>query len=393
MRVALYHPWIYVKGGIERSILELKTRSRHDWTIFTSRYLPEETFPQFQELGVVEIAPISLNRSWAPVAMACARLLFAGREWQRYDALMVSCDGIGNLVTLRAHGVPLLCLCHTPLKVAYDPLTNQRWRRLHKPGLPTRAGVHLFKWIDRWTWRRYRRVFSVSREVESRLQNAGVVEPGQTEVVHPGVDVDRMVPSGRREAFFLLPGRIMWTKNVELGIEAFTEMKRRHVQANGRGPLRLVVAGMVDAKSRSYLQHLRDMSKRRDDIEFVLSPEDNDLFDLYDRCFAVLFTPPNEDWGIVPLEAMAFGKPVVAVNQGGPTESVLDGQTGFLCEPAPGPFAGAMERLLADPELYERMSVAARKRALRYHWRYFVGQIDDYLDSLVSSQRQALKVL
>lgn len=392
MRAALYHPWIYLKGGIERTILELVTRSRHDWTIFTSKYLPEETFPQFRDLDITEFAPVSVNRNWAPVAMACAQLLLVGREWQRFEALLVSCDGIGNLVTLRADGVPLLCLCHTPLKVAYDPLTNQRWRRLHRPNLLTRAGVRLFTWIDRRTWKRYRRVFCVSQEVEGRLRNAGVVAPGQTEVVHPGVDVDRMAPSGRREPFFLLPGRIMWTKNVELGIDAFTELKRRRARANGRGPLRLVIAGMVDAKSRPYLENLRDLTSGHDDVEFVLNPRDDDLFDLYDRCLAVLFTPPNEDWGIVPLEAMAFGKPVVAVNRGGPAESVLHGQTGFLCPPTPDEFAAAMESLLADPDLYRRMSAAARERAFRYRWQSFVGKIDDYLDSLVSTDRRPLKV-
>ncbi len=325
MRVAVYHPWIYLKGGIERTILELVTRSRHRWTIFTSCYLPEETFPEFQQLEVVEIAPVSVNRSLASVAMACARLLLAKWNWKGFDALMISCDGPGNLLALRSNGVPLLCLCHTPLKIAYDPYAKERWRRLAKPSLLTRAGVRLFTWIDRWAWKRYRRVFCVSGEVERRLRYAGLAEPGTTEVVHPGVDVERLAPSGRREPFFLLPGRIMWTKNVELGIRALMELKRSHRDVASVQPLRLVIAGMVDAKSRPYLAWLRELAVGRDDIEFVVCPPDADLFDLYDRCLAVLFTPPNEDWGIVPLEAMAFGKPVVSVNRGGPVESVLDG--------------------------------------------------------------------
>lgn len=63
-------------------------------------------------------------------------------------------------------------------------------------------------------------------------------------------------------------------------------------------------------------------------------------------CLAVLYTPQHEHFGIVPLEAMAAGRPVVACNSGGPTESVLDGQTGFLCEPESRAWADAMARLL-----------------------------------------------
>jgi glycosyltransferase involved in cell wall biosynthesis len=393
MRVALYHPWIYLKGGIERTILELVARSRHQWSVFTSRYLPDDTFPEFRDLDVRQFAPVSVKRDLGTVALSCARLLTAKQDWSGYDALMVSCEGVGNLLTFRSDGTPLLCLCHTPLKIAYDPHTNERWRATRKPSALTRLGVRIFTSIDRRAWKRYRRIFCVSAEVEQRLRRVNAVRPGQTEIAHPGVDVDRMTPSGRREPFFLLPGRIMWTKSIELGLQAFMEMKRSPDGATGREGLRLVVAGMVDSKSRPYLSDLRRLAAGRDDIEFVLGPTDEDLFDLYDRCYGVLFTPQNEDWGIVPLEAMAFGKPVIAVNQGGPSESVLDGETGFLCRPAAvADFAAAMGRLVNDSELYQRMSAAARERAKRFHWNTFVSAIDDYLDTLTVEERLPMEV-
>lgn len=63
-------------------------------------------------------------------------------------------------------------------------------------------------------------------------------------------------------------------------------------------------------------------------------------------CTAVLYTPQNEHFGIVPLEAMASGRPVIACDSGGPTESVQHGITGFLCKPSPDAFAHAMRMLL-----------------------------------------------
>ncbi len=376
MRVAMYYPWIYLKGGIERTILELARRSRHDWTIFSSNFQPADTFPELSQMDVRTIGSVSLKRDLGSVASACASLLRRSYDWRAFDAVLVHCDGLGNLVTMRSSGAPLLCLCHTPLKIAYDEHANERWQRMFRPGLASRAGVSAFMAIDRLAWRRYKRVFAVSGEVQRRLTSRGLVPAGRSEVLRPGVDLDRMQPSGRREPFFLLPGRVMWSKNVELGIEAFAAYKDR-----AGGDMRLVIAGMVDGKSGPYLARLKSMAGGRGDVEFVENPTDEALFGLYDRSHAVLFTPPNEDWGIVPLEAMAFGKPVIAVGRGGPAESIVHGETGFLCEDTPEAFAKAMAAT-GDEAVHARMSAAALARVRQFGWTQFVDRIDGYLDGL-----------
>jgi len=93
-----------------------------------------------------------------------------------------------------------------------------------------------------------------------------------------------------------------------------------------------------------------------------------------------VFPSLNEDWGIVPLEAMAHGKPVLAVNSGGPTESVVDGETGFLLEPSAAAFATKMSWLVEHSEEARRMGVAAVARAKRYSWDAFVQRLDDYVE-------------
>lgn len=72
---------------------------------------------------------------------------------------------------------------------------------------------------------------------------------------------------------------------------------------------------------------------------------------LLTACVGVLYTPQHKHFGIVPLEAMASGRPVIACNSGGPTESVLPGVTGFLCGPSPSQFADAMGKLLVSERL------------------------------------------
>ncbi len=273
MKIALYHPWVYLKGGIERTLVELTGRSRHDWTIFCNRYVPDDTFPEFLEREVVQLSPVTVKRGVLSVASACARVMLEAPDLRRFDALVVSCDGIGNLITLRQAKTPMISLCHTPLKVAHDPVTRERWLRYKRPSLLTRVAVDAFAAVDRRLWGRYRRVFAVSEEVASRLAAAGLRR--NVEVLHPGVDVSRLQPSGRREPFFLAPGRIMWTKNLELAIEAFSDWKR----AVDGTDARLVIAGMVDEKSHSYRARLKRMASRTDGIEFIESPSDDELFD------------------------------------------------------------------------------------------------------------------
>jgi glycosyltransferase involved in cell wall biosynthesis len=115
-------------------------------------------------------------------------------------------------------------------------------------------------------------------------------------------------------------------------------------------------------------------------VMFVANPSDAELGALYARCCALIFPSLNEDWGIVPLEAMAHGKPVLAVNRGGPVESVVDGETGYLLEPTPAAFARAMTSLAAASGLAERLGRQAAERAKRYSWDRFVKRLDDYFE-------------
>jgi glycosyltransferase involved in cell wall biosynthesis len=140
---------------------------------------------------------------------------------------------------------------------------------------------------------------------------------------------------------------------------------------------------MVDTKSRPYLQTLMARAGGRPDVRFVVSPQDDELLSLYQRCWAVVFPPLNEDWGLVPLEAMACAKPVLATDRGGPRESVVDGETGFLRDDHPEAFAAAIRRLvdMPEPEL-DLMSAQARLRALDFPWSSFVHRIDDHVDQL-----------
>jgi glycosyltransferase involved in cell wall biosynthesis len=381
MRIALYHPWIYVKSGLERTIVEIYRRSRHRWTILTSHYDREGTFPELKEMGIVELPRVSVRRRYGTVLRAAAAIASTRLDLSGHDALAVCCDGLGSLINFRNREIPSVCLCFTPLRAVYD--REYRARHLSRLGpvrplaLAFEAGYRI---IDRLAWRRYRDVICISETVRDRVVSGGLWPGNRIEVAYAGIAGERIRVCHTLERFFFLPGRIMWTKNIELGLLAFKEFRER----TGLD-FQLVVAGMVDEKSRPYLAYLERVAAGDPAIRFLRDRSDAEMDDLYARCHAVLFTSFNEDQGLTPLEAAAHGKPVVAVNRGGPTETVRHGETGFLEEPAPAAFSRAMEALARDPGLARAMGARAAERARQFTWGEFVERVDSCFSRLRES--------
>lgn len=384
MKVALYHPWIYLKGGLERTIFEIAKRSRHEWTIYTSHFDAAGTFPEAQAYGVRELDRVSVQRSYGAVLGASLRIARTKLDTAAADALVVCCDGVGSFITLRNHERPILNLCFTPLRAVYDQeyrkhhLGRQGWRRWG-----ALLAEHVYKLADRALWRRYRHIVCISKTVQARITEGGLLAGQSVDVFYPGIDVQSAHASEHFENFFFLPGRIMWTKNIQLGLQAFLQYRR-----SSGSDCRLVIAGMVDAKSQDYLAYLQDLAGSGNGVEFHLSPSDAQMRDYYDRCSVMLFTAFNEELGLTPMEAMASGKPVVAVNMGGPAEVVEHQVTGYLVPADPNSFAVAMELLMSDPQRLRRMGRAGLERVRRFGWDHFVTQLDATLDGLVAPGRQ-----
>lgn len=381
MRVALYYPWIYLTSGGERVILELVRRSRHEWKLFTSHYEPGNTFPGLKSMDVTELKTVSVKRDLLTTGRSVATILSQKLPADDCDALFVLSEGLGDFILFRNHLKPSLCYCLTPLRAAFDPV--YRAQAYEKRGflgrLALTAGLAAFAAVDKLAWKRYTRVIYLSRETLNRTEQAGLLGDRSPEILYPAVGVSSDRPSECFDPFFLISGRIMWTKNVQLGIRAFQQFCANHPAAR---EVRLVIAGMVDAKSGPYLEELRGLAGSDPRIEFRLAPSDEELRRLYAQCYSLLFTPLNEDLGIVPLEAMAFGKPVIAVNRGGPTETIQHEVQGFLEEPTPEAFANRMADLYFRPSLARAMGRVAFQQSQRFSWDHFVGRIDDILEEI-----------
>jgi len=194
------------------------------------------------------------------------------------------------------------------------------------------------------------------------------------EVLYPGVDCAHYDPGragaqaraeSAREVLLLSVNRYEPKKNLGLAVEAVALLRER-LPADVFGSVRLVIAGDYDDRRREHRDTFQDLKmhvRRRelgDRADLRRSCSEAERLALLARCRCVVYTPADEHFGLGAVEAMAAGRPVVAVASGGPLETVQHEQTGLLCEPTPPAFADALARLVADPGAAERMGRAGR---------------------------------
>lgn len=175
-------------------------------------------------------------------------------------------------------------------------------------------------------------------------------------VVHPPTGMQGLAP-GPDQGYVLAASRLEEHKRVGMVIDAMA-----HVASPDA---RLVVAG-----GGPQADELRARAAGDPRIELVGRVSDARLVELYAGARAVAFTPDDEDYGLITLEAMLSGRPVITTHDsGGPTELIDDGETGFVVDPTPAAVGGAMARLFADAELAHTMGRAALERGGRVSWQ------------------------
>ncbi|MBN1390536.1 MAG: glycosyltransferase [Candidatus Thermoplasmatota archaeon] len=231
------------------------------------------------------------------------------------DADFLVYSGNFPIYRIRKDPSPYLYVCYTPERGFFD-LREQTMERVHEWGFPRGA-------IARYLFNRRRKedlsffservnpkqVVTNSRLVMDRYEKAYGKRPRK--VVGAPIETEKYRWK-EPEDFFFTAGGLRWNKRVDWQIEAVSRTGHR-----------LKIAG--DGPARKELEELA--RKKGADVEFLGMLDDKELVDHYSRCKAFIFTAKDEDFGLVPLEAMASGKPVIAVREGGPLEYLNDGNS------------------------------------------------------------------
>lgn len=385
LRIAVYHdlPSGGAKRTVHAQVAELVRRGHRVECFVTSE--ADERFLPLQEVAhrvtVVEVpeppdrekalagtpSPVDLVR-WGAVfrgVRGAARAVADAVDAGQYDVLLVHPSQFTQAPhVLRWSRTPTVYYCHEVLRAAYDPLISP-W--------PVRM---LIRWTLGRVDRRNARAATLIA-VNSRYtgQRAEAVYGRRGTVVAPAVDVQRFRPADGRDDYVLAVGALHPLKGIDLIVEAVGRLP------SGIRPRLVVVADRArEREARRIEERAAALDVTLDVRHRVPEPE---LAGLYARARAVLVAPHREPLGLVPLEAMASGTPVVAVAEGGVTETVVDGETAYLVPRDPDRFAERVRWLLEHPEEADAMGQKGRRHAERY-WTW-----ERSVDALVELLREA----
>lgn len=159
--------------------------------------------------------------------------------------------------------------------------------------------------------------------------------------------------------------------------------------------IHLIMAGGYDERLQENVEHFQELKSLSESlhvqkqITFLRSPNDEVKSCLLHSSQCLLYTPDKEHFGIVPLEAMYCRLPVIAVNSGGPLETVEDHRTGYLCEPKPEDFAAKMKHLYENRSLVKEMGERGRQRVQNYFsFASFSDQLNELIIGLIDSKSE-----
>lgn len=337
LNVALAHDWLTGMRGGER-VLEVLCRAFPGAPIYTLLASPaavSETIRgrMLHTSWLQRIPGITASyRYFLPLFPgAIERLRVAGA-----DLLISTSHCVAKGIRPPA-GARHLCYCFTPMRYAWVFYDEYFGRNPVKRALMTPLLKRLRTW-DRQTCARVDRFVALSRHVQERIRR---FYDRDADVVYPPVNVDFWTPDpvarpgavrgGDLGAYDLVVSALVPYKRIDLAVRAYTRLGF---------PLKIAGAG-------TELARLRRQAGRN--IEFVGCVPDMRVRELYRGCRFLVF-PGKEDFGLVPVEAQACGRPVLAFGEGGALESIREGVTGvFFREATTAALLAAVETGAARP--------------------------------------------
>ena len=353
MRVALVYDRVNKIGGAER-VLETLHQIWPEAPLYTAVFYPQ-TAPWSKKFKVIPSFlnkfPLARKRHEAyPYLMPLA---FESFDFNEYDVVIsVTSEAAKGIVTQPKtfH----LCYCLTPTRYLWsgydDYFQNNFFRFL------TRPMVSYLRYWDKIACQRPDAYLAISKNVQKRIKK---YYQKDSAILYPPLDTEKWsLGEEKVEDYFLVVSRLVSYKKVDLAIQAFNQLGL---------PLKIVGTG-------SQMGRLKRMAQKN--IEFLGQLTDKELLGYYQRCQALIF-PQEEDLGMVPLEAQACGRPVIAYQGGGALETVIEGKTGlFFDSQTPGSLIRAIKKF----EKKRFNSQACRQNAERFSQENFKEGIKEVVE-------------
>ncbi|NIT03625.1 glycosyltransferase [Candidatus Saccharibacteria bacterium] len=364
MKVALVHDFLNQYGGAERVLEAIHDIFPYSH-VYTSLHRPTKLPLRMKNW---DIRPFKLPR--IPVAhflkyyTAFYPLLFEGIDLSDYDLVISSTAFFAKGVLTRPPTVHISYI-HTPPRFLYhySAETGKRELFVYRPVLSVLD--NFFRVWDYHAARRPQFLVANSQEVAGRIKK---FYRREATVIYPPVELPKNPvdqPTDQLGSYYLVVSRLLPYKRIDLAVRAANQLKI---------PLKVAGAGKEERR-------LKKMAGPT--VEFLGFVTDEKLARIYKDCHALVF-PTEEDFGITPVEAMSFGKPVLAFAKGGATESIVPGRTGeFFAEQTTDSLTEALQNF--DPSKYKARDCITQ--AKRFSKDRFKKEFSAFVDSKLKESR------
>ena len=379
LKIALVHDWLLGMGGAEKTLKvlhEIFPRAPI-YTLFynknfTDKFLPQADIrPTFAQKFYRAFRSHKLLTPLLPIAIESIDL-------SDFDLVISSSVAFAKGLILKPQ-TKHICYCYSPTRQLWDWHAEYKWEGHIAPRAWVSIVQHFLRIWDRHASTRVDQFIAISENVRQRIQK--YYHQDSVVIYHP-VDVLR---SGLKTStitnyslpttnYFLIVSRLYKHKNMDIAIKAFNKLE---------WPLVIIGDGPEYKNLKSQISNLKNVKM----LGFV---PDKDIPSYYQNCLAFIM-PQEEDFGITPIEAMSYGKPVLALKRGGALEYVQEGVNGeFFDDPTEEVLADGVRRLKQNLQNYN--SVEIKKSAERYSADRFKKEILEFIISMDSWRKPQTKI-
>ena len=374
MRVAIVHHWLISRAGGERVFDAIASifPTADIFTLFLDKQnLPPSLHKRKITTSFLDRIPIAqkAHRHFLPFYPLAVEML----DLSGYDLVITSDSGPMKGVLTDPHSTHI-CYCHSPMRYLWDGYSA--YFRSMSPLAQTIFGI-ASHYVRNWDYSAAQRVdhfIANSHYVAGRIRK---YYRRESTIIYPPVNTSQSYLAGKHENYYLAVGRLVAYKRTDILIDACSKLGRK-----------LLVVG--DGPERRKLE--RHSAKN---VEFLGELADSELGKVYAQCRALLFAA-DEDFGMVPLEAQSYGRPVIAFGKGGSLETVVGTYTPIDQQRAGGDPAmtgvffeeqtvDSLARAILAFESCEEMFLPHRiqSHARRFDTSIFLGRMREYVNSVL----------
>lgn len=351
MKIAIFHDYFGSIGGGEKLVIEIAKALNADiiTTTLNKENIRRMEAERINFICLGEAIKIPLLKQ------VHSSYKFARCNFPHYDSYIFS--GNWAIFAAKRHK-PNLWYCHTPVRMFYESYDFFKskcswwkkpifilWVKIHKKFVE-----EYINYVDK--------IITNSKNCKERIKK---FHNRDAKIIYPPILTSRYIFKKFGD-FWLSVNRIYPHKRIELQIETFRNLPNEKLY---------IVGGYAKGDHiKKYSKNL--LSNLSSNVIFLGEVDENDLVRLYGNCKGFITTAFDEDFGMTPLEAMSAGKPVVAVNEGGYKESVINNKTGKLVSADVEPLINAIKDISKNPKKYKK---ACQKRAKEFDVKIFIQKI------------------